>query len=60
VFPYKDLFCILAMHKLEQEQKIDKAEGGGASEGMLAPKPLSFEKPIHSRMGFLIGAAWSS
>jgi len=29
---------------LEQEQKIDEAGDGGASEGTLARKPLDFEK----------------
>ena len=38
------------MHKLEQEQKIDKA-------GNAASKPLDFEKPVLLRTGLLIGAA---
>jgi len=28
--------------------------------GMLARKPLDFEKPVRPRTGLLIGAAWSS
>jgi len=29
---------------LEQEQKLDKAGGGGVKGGILARKPLDFEK----------------
>jgi len=52
--------CILAMRKLEQEQKLNEAGGGGVREGTFACKPLDFQKPIRPQMGLLIGAAWSS
>jgi len=45
---------------LEQEQQIKEAWGGGTREGMLACKPLDFEKPVHPRTGLLMGTAWSS
>jgi len=35
VFLYKALFHVLAAHKLEQEQKLDEARGGGVREEML-------------------------
>ena len=33
--------------------------GGGARDGMVACKPLDFEKPVRLRMGLLIGAVSS-
>jgi len=45
---------------LKQEQKFDKEGDGRMKEGMLAHKPLDFQKPVRPRMWLLIGAAWSS
>ena len=43
--------------------KSKKVKGRGWGRGKkeaLARKPLDFEKPVRTRTGLLIGAAWSS
>jgi len=44
VFPYRDLFRILAARELEREENLDEEEGGEAREETLSRKPLDFEK----------------
>jgi len=46
-------FSVLSARKLEQERKLDEAGSGEAKEGMLARKPLNFEKrPLVSTVEF--------
>jgi len=54
----EEFFAFGPREKWGKSKKVEGTGWGRGKKGLLARKPLDFEKQARSRTGLLIGAAW--